>query len=96
VSRTMTLRLDADTLARLDELAQATDRSKAWLAAQAVKAYIAVNERQTQAIRDAVKERTGGTLALSAMKRLTPGSPAGAPRKSASRRCESQVARPSG
>jgi RHH-type rel operon transcriptional repressor/antitoxin RelB len=55
VSRTMTLRLDADTLARLDELAQATDRSKAWLAAQAVKAYIAVNERQTQAIRDAVK-----------------------------------------
>ncbi len=55
MSRTMTLRLDADTLARLDELAQATDRSKAWLAAQAVKTYIAVNERQTQAIRDAVK-----------------------------------------
>jgi RHH-type transcriptional regulator, rel operon repressor / antitoxin RelB len=50
----MTLRLDADTLARLDELAQATDRSKAWLAAEAVKAYIAVNEWQTKAIRDAV------------------------------------------
>jgi len=55
VSKTMTLRLDADTLARLDELAQATDRSKAWLAAQAVKTYIALNEWQTRAIRDAVK-----------------------------------------
>ena len=54
-SKTMTLRLDADTLARLDELAQATDRSKAWLAAQAVKTYIALNEWQTRAIRDAAK-----------------------------------------
>jgi len=51
----MTLRLDADTLARLDELAEATDRSKAWLAAEAVKTYIALNEWQTKAIRDAVK-----------------------------------------
>jgi RHH-type transcriptional regulator, rel operon repressor / antitoxin RelB len=53
-SRTMTLRLDADTLARLDELARATDRSKAWLAAEAVKTYIALNEWQTKAIRAAV------------------------------------------
>jgi len=53
-SKTMTLRLDADTLARLDELAEATDRSKAWLAAEAVKTYIALNEWQTKAIRDAV------------------------------------------
>jgi predicted transcriptional regulator len=50
----MTLRLDAETLARLDELAHATDRSKAWLAAQAVKAYVALNEWQTKAVRDAV------------------------------------------
>jgi predicted transcriptional regulator len=50
----MTLRLDADTLAQLDELAHATDRSKAWLAAEAVKAYIAVNEWQTKTIRDSV------------------------------------------
>jgi RHH-type rel operon transcriptional repressor/antitoxin RelB len=52
--KTMTIRLDADTVARLDELAEATDRSKAWLAAEAVKTYIAVNEWQTKAIRDAV------------------------------------------
>jgi predicted transcriptional regulator len=37
VSRTMTLRLDAATLRRLDQLAEVTERSKAWLVAQAVK-----------------------------------------------------------
>lgn len=50
----MTLRLDSRTLAQLDKLAEATERSKAWLAAQAVKSYIAFNEWQTDAIRDAV------------------------------------------
>jgi RHH-type transcriptional regulator, rel operon repressor / antitoxin RelB len=54
VSKTMTLRLDADTLARLDRLARATERSKAWLAAQAVKTYVTINEWQTKATRDAV------------------------------------------
>ena len=53
-SQTMTLRLDPDTLRRLDDLAQATDRSKAWLAAQAVKTYLDLNEWQIQAIREAV------------------------------------------
>ena len=53
-SKTMTLRLDADTIAGLDELAHATDRSKAWLAAEAVRTYVALNQWQTKAIRDAV------------------------------------------
>jgi RHH-type transcriptional regulator, rel operon repressor / antitoxin RelB len=53
-SKTMTLRLDAATLARLDELARATDRSKAWLAAEAVKTYVALNRWQTKAIQEAV------------------------------------------
>lgn len=51
----MTLRLDSETLASLDELSRATDRSKAWLAAQAVKTYVALNKWQTKAIRNAVK-----------------------------------------
>ncbi|HVB82637.1 MAG TPA: ribbon-helix-helix protein, CopG family [Candidatus Binataceae bacterium] len=51
----MTLRLDAATLGRLDELATATERSKAWLAAQAVKEYLEVNEWQTQVIHAAVR-----------------------------------------
>ena len=50
----MTLRLDRDTIRRLNELAQATDRSKAWLAAQAVKTYLDLNEWQIVAIREAV------------------------------------------
>ena len=55
VSRTITLRLDAATLRRLDQLAEVTERSKAWLAAQAVKDYLELNEWQTQAISAAVK-----------------------------------------
>jgi len=51
----MTLRLDADTLRRLDKLASTTDRSKASLAAQAVKDYLDLNEWQTKAISEAVK-----------------------------------------
>jgi len=54
-SKTMTLRLDPGTLRRLDELAQATDRSRAWLAAQAVRTYLKLNEWQIKAIREAVE-----------------------------------------
>jgi predicted transcriptional regulator len=54
-SKTMTLRLDPGTLRRLDELAQATYRSRAWLAAQAVRTYLDLNEWQIKAIREAVE-----------------------------------------
>src|SRR5690349_8802161 len=54
-SRTMTLRLDAYTLRRLGELAEVTESSKSWLAAQAVKDYLELNEWQTRAIDAAVK-----------------------------------------
>jgi predicted transcriptional regulator len=53
-SKTMTLRLDPGTLRRLDKLAQVTERSKAWLAAQAVRTYLDLNEWQIRAIREAV------------------------------------------
>ena len=54
-SKTMTLRLDPSILRRLDELAQATDRSRAWLAAQAVRTYLELNEWQIRAMREAVE-----------------------------------------
>ena len=54
-SKTMTLRLDEATLRRLDRLAEVTDRSKAWLAAQAVKDYLELNEWQTEEISTALK-----------------------------------------
>ena len=50
----MTLRLEPSDLRRLDALAEATDRSKAWLAAQAVKTYLDLNAWQIQVIRQAV------------------------------------------
>lgn len=50
----MTLRLELADLRRLDALARATDRSKAWLAAQAVKTYLDLNEWQIKVIREAV------------------------------------------
>lgn len=51
----MTIRLDVDALKGLEDLAQATDRSKAWLAAQALRSYLDVNQWQISAIRDALK-----------------------------------------
>jgi RHH-type transcriptional regulator, rel operon repressor / antitoxin RelB len=55
LSKTMTLRLDTETLRRLGRLAEVTERSKAWLAAQAVKDYLELNEWQTEAINTAIK-----------------------------------------
>lgn len=49
----MSIRLDPHTLRRLENLAENTERPKAWLAAQAVKTYLDLNEWQTKAIRDA-------------------------------------------
>jgi RHH-type rel operon transcriptional repressor/antitoxin RelB len=56
VSTTMTLRLDSETSKRLTRLAGATDRSKAYLATQALKLFLDNNEWQVQQIKQAVTE----------------------------------------
>lgn len=56
----VTLRLDADTRKRLDALAKATERSRAALAAEAVKQYIELNEWQVAAIEDGVRQAEAG------------------------------------
>ena len=53
---TMTLRLDAETRKRLEKLARATDRSKAYLAMQALEQYLDIHEWQVGAIQQAVDE----------------------------------------
>ena len=53
---TMTLRLSGATLARLEGLARATERSKAYLAGKAIEEYLDIQEWQVKAIRDAVEE----------------------------------------
>ena len=56
MSTTMTLRLDNETSKRLTRLAGATDRSKAYLATQALKIFLETNEWQVQQIKQAVTE----------------------------------------
>jgi predicted transcriptional regulator len=56
MSTTMTIRLEPDVKERLDRLAAATDRSKSFLAAEAVRAYVENNEWQIEEVRAALEE----------------------------------------
>ena len=60
MSEPVTLRLDAATRKRLDKLAKTTDRSRAALAAEAVRQFVEINEWQIAAIRDGVREADRG------------------------------------
>jgi predicted transcriptional regulator len=53
---TMTIRLPKIIKNKLERLAAATDRSKAYLAAKAIEDFLAVQEWQIQAIQEAVRE----------------------------------------
>ena len=53
---TMTIRLPAAMKEKLERLAEATERSKAFLAAKAIEEYVAAQEWQVQAIREAARE----------------------------------------
>jgi len=59
-STTMTIRLDPELKSRLDKLAASTHRSKSFLAAEAVREFIEINEWQINEIKDAVKEADDG------------------------------------
>jgi len=56
MTTTMTLRLDDETNDRLTNLAGATDRSKAYLATQALKLFLENNEWQVQEIKETLAE----------------------------------------
>ena len=53
---TMTIRLEPELKSRLDKLSAATHRSKSFLAAEAVREFVEINEWQIEEIRSAVKE----------------------------------------
>jgi RHH-type transcriptional regulator, rel operon repressor / antitoxin RelB len=63
MSTTMTVRLEDDVKDRLDVLAEATQRSKSFLAAEAIRAYVENNEWQIGEIRAALKEADAGDFA---------------------------------
>ena len=55
-STTMTIRLEPELKSRLDKLANATHRSKSFLASQAVREYVELNEWQILELKEAIKE----------------------------------------
>ncbi len=63
MSTTMTLRLEDDIKARLDKLAGATQRSKSFLAAEAIREFVENNEWQIREIKAALKEAAAGDFA---------------------------------
>ena len=56
MQETMTIRIDADTKRRLKKLATATTRTKSFLAAEAIRVYLDMNEWQIQETQAALQE----------------------------------------
>ncbi len=56
MTTTFSIRIDEKTKERLDQLAKSTSRSRAYLAAEAIREYIETNEWQIAEIEKAVKE----------------------------------------
>lgn len=63
MSTTMTVRLDDDVKDRLELLAEATQRSKSFLAAEAIREFVATSEWRITQIRAAVREADAGDFA---------------------------------
>ena len=63
MSDVMTIRVDRRTRSRLQKLAKATDRTQSYLAAEAIRAYVDMNEWQIAEIKAALKEADAGDFA---------------------------------
>lgn len=63
MSTTMTIRIEDEVKERLDRLADSTNRSKSYLAAEAIRAFVETNEWQVAEIRQAITEADAGDFA---------------------------------
>ena len=63
MSEVMTIRVDRKTKIRLEKLAKAMERTKSFVAAEAIRAYIDLNEWQIGEIKAALKEANAGDFA---------------------------------
>jgi RHH-type rel operon transcriptional repressor/antitoxin RelB len=63
MSTTMTIRLEDDMKDRLARLADSTQRSKSFLAAEAIRDYVETNEWQLAEIEAALREADAGLFA---------------------------------
>ncbi len=62
-TETLTVRVTPEIAARLKKLAEATKRSRSFLAAEAIDDYLAVQEWQVQAILEGIEEADRGDFA---------------------------------
>jgi len=63
MSDVMTIRVDRKTKSRLEKLAKAMERTKSYVAAEAIRSYIELNEWQISEIKSALKEADAGDFA---------------------------------
>ncbi|TAK55449.1 MAG: ribbon-helix-helix protein, CopG family [Gammaproteobacteria bacterium] len=63
MSTTMTIRLDDEVKERLDQLSAATQRSKSYLAAEAIRVFVDTNAWQIREIQAALTEADAGDFA---------------------------------
>lgn len=66
MSTTLTVRLESDIKDRLDRLATSTHRSKSYLAAEAIREFVELNEWQIHETRAAMTEADAGDFATDA------------------------------
>ena len=66
MSEVMTIRVDRKSKSRLEKLAKAMERTKSYVAAEAIRAYVELNEWQITEIRAALKEADAGDFASEA------------------------------
>jgi len=59
----LTLRLDSKLKKKLDKLAKATERSRSYLAAEAIREFVALNEWQIKRTKKAVEQADAGKFA---------------------------------
>ena len=63
MSATVTIRLESELKQRLEHLAEAMQRSKSFLAAQAIRDFVDLNEWQVKEIKQALVEADRGEFA---------------------------------
>ena len=63
MSEVMTIRVDRKTKTRLEKLAKAMDRTNSYVAAEAIRAFVELNEWQIAEIKAALKEADAGDFA---------------------------------
>jgi RHH-type rel operon transcriptional repressor/antitoxin RelB len=60
---TVSARLDARTIKKLEQLSKATSRSKSFLAAEAIQAYVEEQAWQIEAIEEGIRQADAGNFA---------------------------------